>query len=105
MDAPYHGLQPLPRTLWLPTLITAVGASAPRLADVQRWRLALLEGALPDDDAHFGDADDHMAVAHAAPPRRWVAPPINVISPRRCRAHVAHVAHFITYVACFALGP
>jgi len=65
MDAPYHGLQPLPRTLWLPTLITAVGASAPRLADVQRWRLALLAGALPDEDAHFGDPEAVAALRSA----------------------------------------
>ncbi|MBL0087018.1 MAG: VWA domain-containing protein [Ideonella sp.] len=57
MDAPYDRLASLPRTLWLPTLITAVGASAQRLADVQRWRLALNEGALPPVEAHFGDAD------------------------------------------------
>ncbi len=56
MDAPYDRLGVLPRTMWLPSLITAVGDSTQRLADVQRWRLALAEGSLPDADADFGDA-------------------------------------------------
>ncbi len=54
-DAPYHRLQPLPRTLWLPALITAVGTPQARLDDCRRWREALLLGTLPPADADFGD--------------------------------------------------
>ncbi len=60
-DAPYHQLATLPRTLWLPALISHTGAaaqadhSAQRLADVQRWRSALAQGQLPPADADFGD--------------------------------------------------
>jgi uncharacterized protein with von Willebrand factor type A (vWA) domain len=57
LDAPYDQLALLPRALWLPTLTCAVGHSAQRLADVQRWRLALTEGTLPAADANLGDAD------------------------------------------------
>jgi uncharacterized protein with von Willebrand factor type A (vWA) domain len=56
-DAPYHRLQQLPRALWLPCLVTAVGTPAARLADVPRWREALASGRLPDPDADFGDAE------------------------------------------------
>lgn len=56
MDRPYDRLAPLPRALWLPTLITSVGDSAQRIDDVQRWRLALDSGELPPADADFGDA-------------------------------------------------
>ena len=56
MDAPYDGLAHLPRSLWLPTLITSAGDSAQRLRDVHIWREALLSGQLPADDADFGDA-------------------------------------------------
>ena len=55
-DAPYHQLQPLPRTLWLPALISAVGTPQARLVDLQRWRQALSVGELPAVDADFGDA-------------------------------------------------
>ena len=55
-DAPYHQLQPLPRTLWLPALISAVGTPQARLQDTQRWREALALGELPPADADFGDA-------------------------------------------------
>ena len=61
-DAPYDQLATLPRTLWLPALVSHTGAdaladsSARRLADVQRWRSALAQGDLPPADAHFGDA-------------------------------------------------
>lgn len=61
-DAPYDQLATLPRTLWLPALVSHTGAdaladsSARRLADVQRWRSALAQGDLPPVDAHFGDA-------------------------------------------------
>jgi hypothetical protein len=75
LDAPYNLLAPLPRALWLPALVCSAGwpeatlaadrtghglADDPTrltgqcLADVQRWRTALDEGALPPADAHFG---------------------------------------------------
>jgi uncharacterized protein with von Willebrand factor type A (vWA) domain len=56
LDAPWHGLAPLPRALWLPGVITSVGAPARRLADIERWQRALLAGELPSADADFGDA-------------------------------------------------
>ncbi len=56
-DAPFHRLAPLPRPLWLPALINSVGHCGRRLADLQRWRAALLRGELPPADADFGDAD------------------------------------------------
>jgi uncharacterized protein with von Willebrand factor type A (vWA) domain len=56
VDAPYHHLQVLPRTLWRGALVTSVGERAARLTDTERWRQALLAGALPPPDAHFGDA-------------------------------------------------
>lgn len=55
-DAPYDRLQQLPRALWLPALVSAVGTAQARLDDVPRWRLALAAGRLPDPDADFGDA-------------------------------------------------
>jgi uncharacterized protein with von Willebrand factor type A (vWA) domain len=55
-DAPYHHLQPLPRVLWLPVLISAVGTPEARLLDTRRWREALDDGELPPPDADFGDA-------------------------------------------------
>ena len=55
-DAPYDGLAVLPRTLWLPAIITAAGTPARRLADLPRWREALARGQLPPADADFGDA-------------------------------------------------
>ena len=60
LEQPFQQLAALPRTLWLPALVCRTGTgdsdtSAQRLADVQRWRDALTRGALPADDAHFGD--------------------------------------------------
>lgn len=55
VDAPYQKLSLSPRGLWLPTLITAVGGSAQRLADVPSWRAALTRGSMPDARADFGD--------------------------------------------------
>jgi uncharacterized protein with von Willebrand factor type A (vWA) domain len=54
-DAPFDQLAPLPRTLWLPALVASVGTPATRLPDTERWRQALLAGALPDASADFGD--------------------------------------------------
>ena len=56
LDAPYDRLAPLPRPLWLPALVTSAGRTAQRLADLQRWRVALEHGELPAADADFGDA-------------------------------------------------
>ena len=70
LDAPYDRLAALPRALWLPGLTCSAGMDRPgnpgdpdapdptaqRLADLQRWQAALLQGALPPADADFGDA-------------------------------------------------
>jgi uncharacterized protein with von Willebrand factor type A (vWA) domain len=55
-DAPYDRLRALPRAVWLPTLVAAVGARGSRLNDAQRWLAALSDGTLPPADADFGDA-------------------------------------------------
>lgn len=55
IDAPYDGLAPLPRTVWLPAVTTSAGRAAPRIADTARWLTALAEGELPSPDADFGD--------------------------------------------------
>jgi len=76
LEWPYPLLAALPRTLWLPALISHTGpvggeagpapdTAARRLADVQRWRAALATGALPPADADFGDAEA-MAPLRAA---------------------------------------
>ncbi|HEX7385607.1 MAG TPA: VWA domain-containing protein, partial [Burkholderiaceae bacterium] len=56
LDAPYHRLDALPRTVWLPALIASAGSTAARLADTRRWLDALHAGTLPPTDADFGDA-------------------------------------------------
>lgn len=56
MDAPYHHLDALPRSLWLPGLVTAAGHTPQRLAQLPAWRAALLCGELPDAALDFGDA-------------------------------------------------
>ena len=62
LDQPYHRLAALPRTLWLPGLISHTGppggtdTTGQRLADLQAWRSALADGRLPDTAADFGDA-------------------------------------------------
>lgn len=55
-EAPYPRLADLPRTLWLPALITSAGARTPRLAHSAGWLAALLRGELPAADLDFGDA-------------------------------------------------
>ena len=55
LDAPYDGLEALPRELWLPTLITSVGSSVRRITDLPRWMAALHQGQLPDAGADLGD--------------------------------------------------
>ena len=75
LDAPYDRLAPLPRALWLPALVCSAGwpdspqAADPtgqRLADVQRWRMALADGALPPADADFGAPAATAALRRAA---------------------------------------
>jgi uncharacterized protein with von Willebrand factor type A (vWA) domain len=56
LDAPYHRLQALPQTLWLPAVITAAGDSTRRLADLDAWLVALSRGELPAAALDFGDA-------------------------------------------------
>ncbi len=56
LDAPYHRLEPLPRAVWLPGLITSAGEREARLRDAQIWLQALHAGALPPAEADFGDA-------------------------------------------------
>jgi len=60
LQAPYPALAGLPRTLWLPLLVSQTGpagadTAAQRLADGQRWRAALAAGTLPPPEADFGD--------------------------------------------------
>ena len=61
LDQPYHRLADLPRTLWLPGMISHTGArpdpdhTGQRLADLQAWRGALAQGRLPEVGADFGD--------------------------------------------------
>ena len=72
LDQPYHRLADLPRTLWLPGLISHTGAmpdpdhSGQRLADLQTWRSALAQGRLPDASADFGDPQALAALREAA---------------------------------------
>ncbi|WP_157991485.1 vWA domain-containing protein [Caldimonas tepidiphila] len=57
VDAPWHHLEPLPRELWLPALVASAGRTPRRLAELARWRDALLAGELPEPGADFGDAE------------------------------------------------
>lgn len=70
-DRPYDRLQRLPRELWLPTLVTAIGTTAQRLEGCRAWLAALTDGALPAAIAG-ADADPHVSAravgdAHANP--------------------------------------
>ncbi|HET9978149.1 MAG TPA: VWA domain-containing protein [Burkholderiaceae bacterium] len=56
LDAPYPRLAALPRGLWRPAVISAVGTTEARLAGAAAWREALVLGALPDARSAFGDA-------------------------------------------------
>jgi uncharacterized protein with von Willebrand factor type A (vWA) domain len=56
LDAPYHALAALPRTLWLPALITSAGERTQRLDHSAAWLAALQAGELPAASLHFGDA-------------------------------------------------
>ena len=72
LDQPYHRLADLPRTLWLPGLISHTGAgteadhTGQRLADLQTWRDALAQGRLPEPAADFGDPQALGALRRAA---------------------------------------
>ena len=55
IDAPYDGLAPLPRTVWLPAVVTSAGNAALRIGDTARWLAALEQGELPPSEADFGD--------------------------------------------------
>ena len=65
LDAPYHRLHALPQALWLPAVITAVGDSTGRLADLARWLTALNAGVLPDESLNFGDPPALQAMREA----------------------------------------
>ncbi len=65
-DAPYDRLARLPRSVWLPALVAAVGGREHRLDDAAHWLARLADGALPEAAADFGDA------AACAPLRRVV---------------------------------
>jgi uncharacterized protein with von Willebrand factor type A (vWA) domain len=56
IDRPYHRLQALPRSLWLPSLVNSSGECGQRLADAACWLGALNAGELPPPAADFGDA-------------------------------------------------
>jgi uncharacterized protein with von Willebrand factor type A (vWA) domain len=54
-DRPYDRLEPLPRSVWLPTLTAAVGSREDRLDTAAAWLRSLQAGELPAA-ADFGDA-------------------------------------------------
>ena len=56
-DPPYDRLDELPRSVWLPVLISAAGSREQRLAHGLAWLQALDQGELPPAAAHFGEAD------------------------------------------------
>ena len=56
LDAPYELLQPLPRAVWLPSLVASAGEPRARLRDTRVWLQALQAGELPPVQADFGDA-------------------------------------------------
>lgn len=55
-DDPWHLLDALPRSLWLPAVNNSAGDPSRRLADLATWRAALQAGRLPAPGADFGDA-------------------------------------------------
>jgi uncharacterized protein with von Willebrand factor type A (vWA) domain len=56
IDRPYDRLEPLPRGVWLPALVTSAGERGDRLAHAAVWLASLAAGRLPPADADFGDA-------------------------------------------------
>lgn len=81
-DSPYDRLQALPRPVWLPTLIAAVGQRERRLDDVRAWLTALVAGLLPDTSADFGDG-------HAAAALRRIVGTLNLPSFTRATPALA----------------
>ncbi|MBQ0943628.1 VWA domain-containing protein [Ideonella sp. 4Y16] len=65
LDRPYDALAPLPRGVWLGSLVNATGERAARLRDAQRWLQSLTAGELPPADADFGDAAAAAALRQA----------------------------------------
>jgi uncharacterized protein with von Willebrand factor type A (vWA) domain len=55
-DRPYDRLAALPRMVWLPALVTAIGTRESRLDDAAHWLARLNAGVLPETAADFGDA-------------------------------------------------
>ena len=56
LDHPYDALEPLPREVWLPALVSSVGESQARLHHAAAWLAALQAGELPLATLDFGDA-------------------------------------------------
>ena len=56
LDHPYDALEPLPREVWLPALVSSVGESQARLHPAAAWLAALQAGELPLATLDFGDA-------------------------------------------------
>ncbi|WP_428421760.1 VWA domain-containing protein [Methylibium sp.] len=55
VDRPYDRLAALPRELWLPALVSAVGGSEARLDHTRGWLAALEAGELPAATLDFAD--------------------------------------------------
>jgi uncharacterized protein with von Willebrand factor type A (vWA) domain len=112
-DRPYDRLAPLPRPVWLPTLVSAVGCRADRLDGSQAWISALTRGELPPLQADFGDAEACSPLRQVAGELRlaslcrglpsmaeqvlrtllWHLDRINDLQPRLARAAaIAHVS-------------
>jgi uncharacterized protein with von Willebrand factor type A (vWA) domain len=106
IESPYERLAALPRTLWLPALVTAAGTRIERLDHAREWLAALLDGRLPDAALDFGSADavaplraivgelDLPALARGVPALAeqvlrtllWHLDRLNDLQPRRTRA-------------------
>jgi len=63
-ERPYERLATLPRAVWLPVLVSAVGTREGRLEQSRAWLAALGEGWLPDASLDF-DAPDAVAPLRA----------------------------------------
>ncbi len=61
-DRPWHRLDALPRELWRWAVVCSSGTPERRLPDLVRWRQALVDGALPAQDADLGDPDASLAL-------------------------------------------
>jgi uncharacterized protein with von Willebrand factor type A (vWA) domain len=65
-DRPYDRLAALPRPVWLPVLVAAVGGREYRLDDAREWLHALLAGEMPAPSSDFGDAQALQPLREAA---------------------------------------